>query len=118
LAKGWRNKRRITLWEWAQGRQAYWKDWRKKPEHAAYREREIKRMRRKRAGLVRVAKPIQRQRLFLRRLQGLRTVAGTQENVAKPIQIARRLDSLVECLIWNARVAKPIQIETASVPAG
>lgn len=103
LAKGWRNKRRITLWEWAQGKATYWKDWRKKPDHCSYREREIKRMRRKRARLARVAKPTQRQRLYIERLQGLKAGLGTRGSVAKPTQIARRLDSLVECLIWNVR---------------
>ena len=117
LAKGKRNQRRITLWEWAQGKATYWKDWRKKPEHSAYREREIKRMRLKRARQARVAKPIQRQRLYIARLQGLKAM-GTPENVAKPTQIARRLDSLVECLIWDARVAKPTQMETVRAPGG
>ena len=109
-----RNKRRIALWNWAQGRPAYWRDWRK--NNSDYRQREIKRMRGKRACLRRVAKPIQIRRLYVERLKALKAWRPDQKNVAKPTQIARRLEDLVECLIWRANVAKPIEIEVGTAP--
>lgn len=109
-----RHRKQTRLWAQARG---YWKEYRRRQRSAAYKEREIQRMRRKRRSLDRVAKQVLIKAGYLERLDNIQAMGLEAKTVAKQVLIHRRVNALVECLIWHERVAKQVHIETAS-PAG
>ena len=99
---GWAAGRRPKVRVWSKVYPDYWRRYRAK--HAAYREREAARMRRKRAGLRRVAKQTVRRGILVDKL--LTVKAMGPKSVAKQTVMARRVEALVDALIWRERVAK------------
>lgn len=108
--------RKLRLW--AKAYPHYWRHYRKHKAKPAYRQREIQRMRDRRKSLRRVAKQIQIRALYLERLRRIQTLGAVQKNVAKQTLIARRINEIVECLIWKERVAKQIPMEAALALGG
>ena len=94
--------RKAKVRAWAQAYPGYWRAWR--AENAAYREREALRMRRKRAGLRRVAKQTLRRESLVEKLLAVKRLRP--RGVAKQTVIARRVEALTDALIWSETVAK------------
>ena len=86
---------------WAEGYPAYWQRWR--AGNMEYREREKLRMRAKRKRARRVAKETGMRQILVEKL---RTACKTEpETVANDTGRDRRVDALVEVLIWKETVA-------------
>jgi hypothetical protein len=82
---------------WAKAYPTYWKRYR--AEHPDYAERERRRMRRKRRRAVRVAKRDARRLLAVEKLAAI--VAATPKTVAKRDACDRRVDKVLDFLIWK-----------------
>lgn len=87
---------------WASAYPDYWRRYRAKA--GAYRERERRRMQSRRRRLRRVAKQTLTGRILVEKLLAVKR-AGVK-TVAKQTVIARRVDALVDVLVWKERVAK------------
>ena len=113
-ATGHRHQRRLKSRLWARSRPDYWSDYRK--SHPAYRAREIKRMRLKRARSRRVAKQTLIRRAVIERLRQIEALDRYAKIVAKPTPIARQVNGVIEFLIWKEGVAKQTHIVSSSLP--
>lgn len=100
---GWTAGRQGKIRAWSKAYPDYWRRYRAK--HPAYREREGLRMRRRRGRLRRVAKQTLRRQILVDKLLAVKRIRP--KTVAKQTVIARRVEALVDVLIWNAGVAKP-----------
>ena len=103
LASKWLPKLRA----WAKAYPDYWRQWR--GDHRDYREREKLRMRAKRRQARRVANETAIGQIAVEKLQSIR--AEQPITVANETVIARRMDALVDFLIWKESVAKRSAIE-------
>lgn len=99
---------------WAAAYPDYWRQWRAK--HPGYREREKRRLRAKRRRGRRVANVTGMAEIAVEKLRGL-AAAGPQ-GVAKETGLSRRVDGVVEFLIWKEGVAKQTDMEPAGGPVG
>ena len=99
---------------WSKAYPGYWRRYR--AQHPAYREGERLRMRRKRARALRVAKQTVRRKIFVEKLLMVRQIGP--KIVAKQTVMARRVDALVEALVWRESVAKQSLIALAPAPGG
>lgn len=94
--------RRLKIRAWASAYPDYWHRYRAKA--GAYRERERQRMRSRRRRLRRVAKQTVIGRILVEKLLAVKR-AGPK-TVAKQTVMSRRVDALVDALVWKERVAK------------
>lgn len=94
--------RRLKVQAWAKTYPDYWRCYR--AGRPLYREREKLRLRRRRARLRRVAKPTVIRETLVEKLLAVKRVGS--KSVAKPTVTARRVDALVDALVWRERVAK------------
>lgn len=106
--------RRLKLRAWAASYPCYWRRYRAK--QAAYRERERQRMRRRRAGLRRVAKQAASRQIAVERLLAAR--GPERKTVAKQAALSRRVEGLFGFLLWKEGVAKQGPIELKDLPGG
>jgi hypothetical protein len=111
---GYGASRRPKIRAWAAEYVDYWRQYR--ADNAEYRERERRRMRLKRRGMSRVAKQTEIGQILVEKLRMVK--AGRPETVAKQTAIDRRVDDLVEVLIWKEAVAKQSGIERRAGGAG
>jgi hypothetical protein len=99
---------------WAESYPHYWQQWR--AGNSQYREREKQRMRAKRRQARRVAKETGTREILVEKL---RTVCAAEpETVANDTGRDRRVDALVEVLIWKESVANRNRIGTEASSAG
>ncbi len=96
---------------WAKSYPVYWQQWRADPDHRDYRERERRRMRAKRRKACRVANETGMAKVAVEKLRGIQ--AERPETVANETTMSRRLDAVVEFLLWKEAVAKPSGMESA-----
>jgi hypothetical protein len=96
-------KRRDKIRAWAKGYPDYWRHYR--AGHPAYRERERRRMAKKRHGDSRVAKRDECRKTAVEKLTAI--AALEPGRVAKRDVCDRRFGGLVDFLLWKEGVAKP-----------
>jgi hypothetical protein len=111
---GWTAKRQKKVRDWGTAYPHYWQRYR--ANSPAYREREKLRMRRKRAGVRRVAKQTLRRDILVEKLLTVKRMGS--RSVAKQTVITRRVDALVDALIWKEAVAKQSLIASGPPVAG
>lgn len=111
---GYGKGRKLKLRAWAKVYPDYWRRYR--AAHPAYQEAERRRMRGKRSGLRRVAKQAVIGRITVEKLLAVKRIQP--ESVAKQAVIARRVDALVDVLIWREAVAKQSLIASGPGVAG
>ena len=99
---------------WAKTYPDYWRRYR--AEHPAYAQREKQRMSRRRRQLHRVAKQTVRRNILVEKLLAVKRLQP--KSVAKQTVIARRVDALVDVLIWKEGDAKPSLIGSGAATAG
>jgi hypothetical protein len=90
------DSRRPKIRNWAR-KESYWPNWRR--DHPEYREREEARMRNKRRSARRVAKRDALREISLEKLRGIRP--ENTEPVAKRDALDRRVDQVVDYLVWK-----------------
>jgi hypothetical protein len=90
-------KRRLKVRGWAKAYPNYWRRYR--ASHPDYAERERRRMWRKRRRALRVAKRDARRVVAVEKLAAI--VAETPKNVAKRDACDRRVDKVLDFLIWK-----------------
>jgi hypothetical protein len=111
---GYGKSRKLKIRAWAKVRPDYWQGYR--AVHPDYKERERQRMRSKRSRLRRVAKQAVIGRITVEKLLAVKRIRP--ESVAKQAVIARRVDALVDVLIWRETVAKQTLIAAGPPVAG
>ena len=99
---GYGRSRRLKMRDWAKGYPDYWQEYRQ--EHPEYRIRERQRMQANRDRAQNVAKQDAIGDLFVEKLKSIQCDEPT--NVAKQDVMDRRLNRLIDCLVWKAHVAK------------
>ena len=99
---GYQASRRLKIRGWAKAYPEYWRQYR--VENPAYQERERQRLRRARRNLGRVAKQTVRAQILVEKLRAVKQLGP--KSVAKQTVIARRVNALVDVLIWKESVAK------------
>lgn len=110
---GYEASRRLKQRAWAQAFPGYWR--RRRQRDAEYRERERHRMRLKRRRERRVAKQTVMREILVEKLLAVKRTG--RKTVAKQTVMARRVDALVDALVWKERVARQRVMATAG-PAG
>lgn len=111
---GFAEKYRPKVRAWAEGYPDYWRQWR--ADHVEYRAREKQRMRAKRRKARRVANDTGVAGIAVEKL---RTVRDLWSNpVANETGLSRRVDAVVEFLIWKETVAKRNRIGMGIPGAG
>lgn len=110
---GYEASRRVKQRAWAQAFPGYWR--RRRQRDAEYRERERRRMRLKRRRERRVAKQTVIRESLVDKLLAVKH-AG-RKTVAKQTVLARRVDALVDVLVWKERVAQQ-RVMARAGPAG
>ena len=106
--------RRLKVRGWAKAYPDYWQRYR--AGQPAYQERERQRMRSKRNRLRRVAKQAVIGQITVEKLLAVKRIR--LKSVAKQAVIARRVDALVDVLIWREAVAKQSLIALTPPAAG
>lgn len=111
---GYESGRRLKQRAWAQAFPSYWR--RRRDRDAEYRERERLRMRLKRKRGRRVAKQTVIREILVEKLLAVKR-AG-RKTVAKQTVMARRVNALVDVLVWKERVAQQRVIGEVGPPGG
>ena len=107
---GYDTSRKLKKRDWAQKQGGYWRQYRR--EHPEYRDREKQRMQDNRDRAKNVANQDAIGTIFVEKLQSIQ--CNTLQNVANQDMMARRLNSLIDCLVWKERVAN--QDDTVILP--
>ncbi len=98
--------RKLKKRDWAQ-KEDYWCTYRQ--EHAVYRAREKLRMQRNRDRVKNVANQDAIGNIFVEKLKSIQR--DEPKNVANQVMMSRRINSLIDCLVWRVRVANQAGIE-------
>lgn len=109
-----RKQRRDKLRLWAQAYPHYWRRYRKNNDH--YRSQDNVRRKKAHRRRRRAAKQTHFKTLYIERLKCIQAAGDCGKNAAKPTPIQRRINEVLECLIWRENAAK--QTHIAAVPAG
>jgi hypothetical protein len=110
---GYEASRGLKQRSWAQAYPSYWR--RRRLRDAAYRERERERMRLKRRRARRAAKQTVMREILVEKLLAVKQKG--RKTVAKQTVMARRVDALVDVLVWKERVAQQ-RVMARAGPAG
>jgi hypothetical protein len=111
---GYGSSRSLKVRAWAATYPDYWRRYRR--EHADYVERDNRRRRTSRRQVERAAKQTEIAEIVVEKLRMVR--AEGPKSAAKQTGIARRVDALVEVLIWKEIAAKQSGIERRAGGAG
>lgn len=111
---GYGKSRKLKIRAWAKAHPDYWQRYR--AGQPAYQDRERQRMRSKRSRLRRVAKQAVIGQITVEKLLAVKRIRP--KSVAKQAVIARRVDALVDVLIWREAVAKQSLIALTPPAAG
>jgi hypothetical protein len=98
---------------WAKTYPDYWRRYR--ADHPTYARRDNERRRRSRQAVRRAAKPNTIREIAVEKLRDIRSIP--LENAAKPNAIVRRVEGLLDFLLWKESAAKANAIAIV-VPAG
>lgn len=103
--------RRAKIRDWAKRYPDYWRRYR--AQHPAYRQRERRRMRCRRRGVIRVAKRDVLSQVAVDKLQDIQRQG--REFVAKRDVLDRRVDDVLDFLVWKETSQNEIFNRTAPV---
>lgn len=99
---GYDKSRKLKKRDWAQKSDDYWRRYRQ--QHSEYRAREKQRMQANRDRAKNVANQDAISDMFVEKLKSIQ--CDDQKNVANQDLMARRINSLIDCLVWNVIVAR------------
>ena len=99
---GYDKSRRLKKRDWAQKNGNYWRRYRQ--EHPEYRAQEKQRMQASRDRAKNVANQDAIGTIFVEKLKHIQS--DEPKNVANQDVMARRINSLIECLVWKVLVAR------------
>lgn len=94
--------RQVKIRTWAKGYPDYWRNYRQ--EHPDYAKKERHRMRSARKKAKSVAKQDAVHQIYVEKLESIRQLEPV--SVAKQDAVYRRINDIVECLLWKEGVAK------------
>lgn len=115
-AAGHRKQRRDKLRLWAQAYPHYWRRYRKSNDH--YRAQDNARRKKAHRRRRRAAKQTHFKTLYIEKLRSIQASGTSGKNAAKPTPMQRRINDVLECLIWRESAAKQTHIETVSAGGG
>jgi len=99
---GYDTSRKLKKRDWAQKNGDYWRRYRQK--HPEYRAREKQRMQANRERAKNVANQDAISDMFVEKLKSIQ--CDDLKNVANQDVMVRRLNSLIDCLVWKTLVAR------------